>query len=208
MKILFVCTGNTCRSPMAEGIFRKMMQERGMEDKVLCQSAGLSAVEGDPVSENAVLACREIGVDISEHTARRISGEELPVWDLYFPMSKTHGYILAQAGVPQTKIYIPKYIADPFGQDLEVYRECRDKLKSQLETFYDDYVTRLLVFDDPPRPCNPRKEPRQRPQEGKGLGAFLCGTGKIGPPLEFCGLGVYNKRVIAVKQGKETSRNL
>ena len=152
MKSLCVCTGNICRSPMAEGIFRKMMQERGLEGKVLCQSAGLSAVEGDPVSENAVLACREIGVDISEHTARRISGEELPVWDLYFPMSKTHGYILAQAGVPQTKIYIPKYSADPFGQDLEVYRECRDKLKSQLEIFYDDYVTRLLVFDDPPRP--------------------------------------------------------
>ena len=100
---------------MAEGIFRKMMVERGMEERVLCQSAGLSAVEGAPVSENAVLACREIGVDISDHTARRISGEELSVWDLYFPMSKTHGYILAQAGVPQTKIYIPKYIADPYG---------------------------------------------------------------------------------------------
>ncbi len=148
MKILFVCTGNTCRSPMAEGIFRKMMQERDMEEKVLCQSAGLSAVEGAPVSENAVLACREIGVDISQHTARRITGEELPVWDLYFPMSKTHGYILAQAGVPQTKIYIPKYIADPYGQDLDVYRECRDKLESQLEIFYNDFVTRLLVFDD------------------------------------------------------------
>ena len=115
MKILFVCTGNTCRSPMAEGLFRKMMQERELEDKVLCHSAGLAAVEGMPVSENAVLACQELGVDISDHTARRISGEELSVWDLYFPMSKTHGYILAQAGVPQTKIYIPKYIADPYG---------------------------------------------------------------------------------------------
>ena len=63
---------------MAEGIFRKMMVERGMEERVLCQSAGLSAVEGAPVSENAVLACREIGVDISDHTARRISAARLP----------------------------------------------------------------------------------------------------------------------------------
>ena len=147
---------------MAEGIFRKMMQERGMEERVLCQSAGLSAVDGMPVSENAVAACREIGVDISEHTARRITGEELPVWDLYFPMSKTHGYILAQAGVPQTKIYIPKYIADPYGQDLPVYRECRDKLCQQLELFYNDFVTRLLVFDNTlqPPPCQRGNRPQ------------------------------------------------
>ena len=165
MKILFVCTGNTCRSPMAEGIFRKMMQDLGQEEKVLCQSAGLSAVDGMPVSENAVLACREVGVDISEHTARRITGEELPVWDLYFPMSKTHGYILEQAGVPQTKIYIPKYIADPFGQDLEVYRECRDKLTSQLEQFYQSFVSRLLVFDHTLQPVSREGNPR----EGYGL---------------------------------------
>ena len=163
MKILFVCTGNTCRSPMAEGMFRKMMQERDMEERVLCQSAGLSAVDGTPVSENAVLACREIGVDISEHTARRITGEELPVWNLYFPMSKTHGYILAQAGVPQTKIYIPKYIADPFGGTLEEYRACRDKLAQQLEIFYESYVTRLLVFDDTLPPPPPQGERRPRP---------------------------------------------
>lgn len=134
-----------------------------MEDKVLCQSAGLSAVEGAPVSENAVIACQEIGVDISQHTARRITGEELPVWDLYFPMSKTHGYILAQAGVPQTKIYIPKYIADPYGQELDVYRECRDKLASQLEIFYNDFVTRLLVFENPTRPPFQQGEIRPQP---------------------------------------------
>ncbi len=149
MKILFVCTGNTCRSPMAEGIFRKMIKEKGLEDRVLCQSAGLSAVEGDLVSPYAVAACKEIGVDIAAHTARRITGEELPMWDLFFPMSKTHGYILHQAGAPEQKIYIPSYIQDPFGQELEVYRGCRDKLREELARFYGECVARLLPFDNP-----------------------------------------------------------
>lgn len=147
MKILFVCTGNTCRSPMAEGIFRRMMQERGLEEKVLCQSAGLSAVEGAPAAENAVKACREIGISLEDHEARRLTGEEIPVWDLFFTMSKTHGYILEQAGVPAQRIYLPSYIADPFGQDLEAYRACRDKLREELERFFEECVLRLLSLE-------------------------------------------------------------
>ena len=163
MKIVFVCTANICRSPMAEGMFRKMIEENGLEESVFCLSFGLAAKEGKRPPENAVAVCREIGVDIADHTARRISGEELSVWDLYFPMSKTHGYILAQAGVPQTKIYIPKYIADPYGAPLEDYRACRDKLVQQLEVFYESYVTRLLVFDNtmpPPPPFSEGSRPR------------------------------------------------
>ena len=71
--------------------------------------------------------------------------------------------ILAQAGVPQTKIYIPKYIADPYGAPLEDYRACRDKLVQQLEVFYESYVTRLLVFDNtmpPPPPFPEGSRPR------------------------------------------------
>lgn len=146
MKILFVCTGNTCRSPMAEGIFRQMMQDQKLQDQVLCQSAGLSAVEGDPVSEFAQTVCAEIGVEIGSHRARRLTGEEIAVWDLFFTMSRTHGYILEQAGVPSQQIYLPpRSIEDPFGQNMEVYRRCRDTLREELRRFADTCVIPFLV---------------------------------------------------------------
>ena len=147
MKILFVCTGNTCRSPMALGLFRLLVQQKDTAGRSILDSAGLSAAEGLPASKNAILVCQELGIDISSHQARRISGSELDLWDTFFTMSRTHAYILEQAGAPSQKIYVPSYIEDPFGQDLDAYRRCRNKLAEQLELFYQQTAAPFLRLE-------------------------------------------------------------
>ena len=147
MKVLFVCTGNTCRSPMAEGIFRRYIENNAMQERIFCQSAGLSAAEGSPASALAMQVMEEAGCDLSKHKARRLCQDDILAWDLYFPMSATHGYILERAGVPVNKIYIPNEISDPYGQDLSAYRLCRDKLEKEVRLFYNGIVQRLLLLE-------------------------------------------------------------
>lgn len=131
MKILFVCTGNTCRSPMAEGLFRNMAPEH------TCGSAGLSAAPDQPASPEAVLCCKELGVDISGHQSRQLTRGELSNWDLFFPMTRAHGSVLESAGVPPERLYCPGEIADPFGGGIEVYRACRDSIVRELKGLLD-----------------------------------------------------------------------
>lgn len=129
MKILFVCTGNTCRSPMAEGIFKSFTKDSPVNFEI--KSAGLSAIDGERVSENSVKACRDIGVDISGHTATNIKNDDLKDTDLFVVMTMSHAKALMTSGVPQNKIYILN-VEDPYGGSLEIYKECCESIKSQL----------------------------------------------------------------------------
>ncbi|MFA0815627.1 MAG: low molecular weight protein arginine phosphatase [Anaerofustis sp.] len=133
-KILFVCTGNTCRSPIAEGIFNDCAKKSGLGDMFRADSAGIDAIEGDIVSPKSVEVCRENGIDIQFHTVRQIDEAMLEESDLVFGMTMNHRDLLRKR-YPQysNKIYmLGEYagtvccsgdIPDPFGLPLDRYRK-------------------------------------------------------------------------------------
>ena len=123
-KYLFICTGNTCRSPMAQGIFNKMAKERGID--AAAKSAGISVSPGMLPAENAVSACKEIGVDISNHRSVMLSNDLFYEADRVVPLNTTHKIILTDAFNDGEKVTEPLGVDDPFGGNLDVYRACRD----------------------------------------------------------------------------------
>lgn len=140
MNILFVCTGNTCRSPMAEGLFKKMLAEKNI-DNVTCSSAGLFAVTGDEVTPNSVKACERFEVDISSHRARRITSYILDETDKFVCMTPEHAASLSMY-VPSEKITVlGGGIPDPFGGDLELYIKTANYIKTALGLQFDDIIS-------------------------------------------------------------------
>jgi ribosomal-protein-alanine N-acetyltransferase len=127
-KIMFICSGNTCRSPLAEGLFKKYLQENKITD-IAVGSAGVGAFPGDSVSINSILVAANRGVDISEHRARNINPEHLLTTDMFFCMSDSHKQVLSRH-CDEEKIIVLN-VPDPYGRPIEVYEECAKQLEGQ-----------------------------------------------------------------------------
>ena len=135
--IAFVCTGNTCRSPMAEAIFNKKAEEYNLNVRAF--SFGLAAVAGMPASPNAVTVCQEIGVDLSSHKSHFIYDYQIGAFEKIYCMSPEHAMILSQSvGYPEEKIEVLD-VADPYGGSVEIYRMCRDIIAACVDEIIRSY---------------------------------------------------------------------
>ena len=143
MRILFVCTGNTCRSPMAEAMMRHALEIRGL-DKVQVSYAGLCPMEGMPASKHAVEEMKARGLDLSRHQARRLKPEMLRGARVLCmtqaqAVALTRAFPGCEAQTINQAAGFPGDVADPYGRDRWAYNAAADQLQNAIDVIVRQY---------------------------------------------------------------------
>ncbi len=151
VNFLFVCTGNTCRSPMAEGLFRKYLAEklhyevdRLEELGYKVASAGILEMEGYPASAEAITACASKGIDISTHRSRRLSVQLVKESDYIFAMTRSHCEEVVKmwpnAQDRCVMLVENEDIVDPIGQSQEFFNNCANLIEKAVREKINGFV--------------------------------------------------------------------
>ncbi|MBU4149481.1 MAG: Sua5/YciO/YrdC/YwlC family protein, partial [Candidatus Omnitrophica bacterium] len=144
--VLFVCTGNSCRSVMAKALLEKLIKQSGLSDRIKVDSAGTGGFLGIPAAENTIQVLKEEGVDVSSHKGKGITGELLKKSDMILVMERRHRDIILNkvpaAGLKVRLLKKDSDIPDPIGRSLEEYRDVLGIIKNQVENIF------LELFED------------------------------------------------------------
>jgi protein-tyrosine-phosphatase len=148
VNVVFVCTGNTCRSPLAEALARRAAQQRGID--ATFASAGIGAALGSPATDGAILVGLERDVDLSRHRSRPLLPAAITNDTIILAMASAH-----VAGIrsiaPRARVYLldeygshgssSHQVADPYGGDLDDYRKAADTIETMLDAVFERLVS-------------------------------------------------------------------
>ena len=141
IKVLFVCSGNTCRSPMAQAIFNEMATKEGLDATAF--SAGLYTEDGLPYSKNSVMALEEEGIKLSG-SSKQINEKMLEDSDYVFGLTCSLGTAIISAFPEYSdKVYrFPVEVPDPFGSDIVIYKRCLINITEGIKMIIDTVKAR------------------------------------------------------------------